>query len=272
MLYLVATPIGNLKDITLRALEILKECDYILCEDTRYTAILLKHFEIKKPLESFHKFNEKLKENKIILDLKNGLTVALVSDAGTPGISDPGAKLVQACIQEEIQVTSIPGPCAAVVALSCSGLASDRFQFFGFLPRKAGELKTVLQEILTYPSTTVCYESPHRLLKVLEAIHQLAPERRLVVARELTKKHEELNRGTALEQINHFQSNVLKGEIVLLISGKTDSKQEADWSQLSPEEHVSLLEKEYKLSRQEAIKMAAKIRGVPKREIYKINY
>lgn len=267
VLYLVATPIGNLQDITLRALETLKTCDYILCEDTRHTRQLLSHYEIQKPLKSFHKFNEALKEDTIIHDLKSGQQIALVSDAGTPGISDPGEKLVNRCISEGIDVQSIPGPCAAVVALSCSGFATSRFQFYGFLPRKAGELRHVLQEILVYSSTTICYESPQRLENVLELLQELAPERKIAVCRELTKKFEELKRGTAQELLAYWQDRQVKGEIVLLIEGKPHLPDEK-WQELSPEEHVRFLEETYRLSRHDAIKMAAEVRGVPKREIY----
>lgn len=267
LLYLVATPIGNLADITFRAIEILKQCDYLLCEDTRHTKLLLSHYSIDKPLKSFHKFNEKLKENQIIHDLKTGLSVALVSDAGTPGISDPGEKLVQRCVEEDISVTAIPGPCAAIIGLVCSGFDTNRFQFYGFLPKKTGELRHQLQEILTYPATTICYESPHRLLDVLKCLAELSPERKIVVARELTKKFEEIKRGTAEELLSYWQEKTVKGEIVLIISGE-EKKQNLEWENLSAEEHVAYLEKTYKLSHREAIKMAAEIRGVPKRDIY----
>lgn len=269
MLYLVATPIGNLSDISFRAIDTLKNADYILCEDTRHSRTLLSHYQIDKPLHSFHKFNEALKENTIINDLNEGKVIALVSDAGTPGISDPGAKLVQRCISEGINVIAIPGPCAAIVALSCSGFDTTRFQFFGFLPRKAGELKHSLQEILTYPGTTLCYESPHRIKQVLKCLEDLSPTRPLAVARELTKKFEEIQRGTAAELLAYWEDRELRGEIVLLISGQSE-KIQTEWEHLTPEEHVILLENTYKLTRHEAIKMAAEIRGVPKRSIYNV--
>lgn len=268
VLYLIATPIGNLSDITLRALDILKSCDYILCEDTRHTRLLLSHFDIQKPLKSFHKFNERLKEDAVIHDLREGKQIALVSDAGTPGIADPGAKLVQRCVEEQLPMTAIPGPCAAVMALSYSGMDTTRFQFYGFLPRKPGELRHVLQELLTYLGTTICYESPNRLLDVLTLLVELAPSRHIAVARELTKKFEEMVRGTAEELLSYWNTHPLKGEIVLLISGA--SEESNDWQKLTPEEHVLFLEKSYHLTRNEAIKLAAKIRGVPKRSIYNI--
>ena len=267
MLYVVATPIGNLSDLSLRAIETLKNCNYILCEDTRHSAILLHHYEIKKPLKSFHKFSEVSKQDEIIDDLKQGLSICLISDAGTPGISDPGEKLIQTCLKNEIKVIAIPGACAAITALCCSGLSTDRFQFLGFLPRKDGELKRTLQEILSYPGTTICYESPNRLVNVLEKIHQHASERQLVVARELTKKFEEIKRGTASHLINYWNHAVLKGEIVLMISAAPESVAQ-DWETLTPQEHVQFLQETYGVSRQEAILNTAKIRGVSKRDVY----
>lgn len=266
MLYLVATPIGNLSDITLRALETLRSCDYILCEDTRHSLILLKHYKIQKPLKSYHKFNESAQRNSIVEDLQAGKQIALISDAGTPGISDPGADLVRHCIELDLPITAIPGPCAAIQAIACSGLSTERFQFLGFLPKKKGELKQTLQSILSYPGTTICYESPQRLCDVLELIHQMAPSQELVVARELTKKFEEWRRGRAETLIQHWQSHPLKGEIVLLFAPAEEQIQ--DWSQWTPAEHVKWMEQAYSLSHQEAIKAVAELRGVPKRKIY----
>lgn len=267
MLYLIATPIGNLADITLRALDTLRSCDYILCEDTRHSHILLRHYNIQKPLKSYHKFNETFRAESILQDLESGKHICLISDAGTPGISDPGADLVKLCIERNIPMTAIPGPCAAIQALSCSGLPTDRFQFWGFLARKEGALKRELQSILTYPGTTICYESPHRLLNVLKLIQVLQPQRLLVAARELTKKFEEIVRGSATALIEHWQQTPLKGEIVLLIS-PTPAEQHPDWEEWTPEEHVQWIEKAYALSRKEAIKLAADLRGVPKRHLY----
>jgi len=219
MLFLIATPIGNLKDITFRALEALQACDYVLCEDTRRTRILLDHYSIKIPLKSFHLFNEAAKEKQVIQDLKTGMQIGLVSDAGTPGISDPGERLVARCRQEEISVVPIPGPCAAIAALSAAGLGTARFQFFGFLPRKKGKLTKVLEEILTYEGTTVCYESPFRLVQTLKTLATLDPERKCSVARELTKKFETFAHGSSRNLAEHFSKETPKGEIVLLISG-----------------------------------------------------
>lgn len=268
MLYLVATPIGNLQDITLRAIETLKNSDYVLCEDTRHSLTLLKYYGIEKPLKSFHKFSEFAKEDSVVEDLQRGKHIALISDAGTPGISDPGALLVKRCVQENIPITSIPGPCAAITALTASGLSTDLFQFFGFLPKKAKELKSTLSTILAYSGTTICYESPFRLLEVLKVLSQLSENRAIVICRELTKKFEEIKRGTAQELSDYFKANPLKGELVVLISGT--KRQEIDWENLSPEEHVEYLEKTYQLSRKEAIKMAADMRGTPKRTLYNL--
>ena len=267
MLFLVATPIGNLSDMSFRAIETLKTCDYILCEDTRHSGILLHHYEIQKPLKSYHKFNEASKAESILEDLKSGKQICLISDAGTPGISDPGADLVKLCIEQCIQVTAIPGPCAAIQALSCSGLPTERFQFWGFLARKDNDLKQELHGILSYPGTTVCYESPHRLLNVLELIQAIEPQRLLVVGRELTKKFEELVRGTASMLLERWEKGPVKGEIVLLISPASSDNQQ-DWSAWTPEEHVQWIQETYALGWKEAIKLAADLRGVPKRQIY----
>lgn len=217
MLYLVATPIGNLGDITFRAIEVLKSCDYILCEDTRHSLRLLQHYSIQKHLISYHMFNEASREQKIIDDIQAGKTVALITDAGTPGIADPGMRIVKRCREENLKVEAIPGPCAAILAISCSGMSTERFQFVGFLPRTSGRLQRELGEILTYPGTTICYESPHRLLKVLEMLKQIAPDRKISVARELTKKFEEVRTGIPSELLQEWKNRSVKGEIVLLI-------------------------------------------------------
>lgn len=267
MLYVVATPIGNLSDVTFRAIETLKNCDYILCEDTRHSGVFLHHYDIKKPLKSFHKFSEFSKQDEIIQHLKEGSIICLISDAGTPGISDPGQQLIQACVSQSIKVIAIPGACAAITALCASGLTTERFQFLGFLPKKPGELKRVLQEILTYPGTSICYESPHRLIDVLKTLSVLAPNRQLVVARELTKKFEERKKGTASELILYWSEAILKGELVLMIS-ESSNLNAGDWENLTPQEHVAFMETTYGISRQEAIVDVAKIRGVSKRDVY----
>lgn len=268
MLYLVATPIGNLSDITFRAIETLRSCDYVLCEDTRHSLHLLKHYDIRKPLKSYHKFNEAQQAQSILDDLRAGLHVCLISDAGTPGISDPGTALVQLCIDNELPVTAIPGPCAAIHALCCSGLSTHHFQFLGFLPRKEGELKDVLLTILAYPGTTICYESPYRLLDTLHLFHALQPQRELVIARELTKKFEEFVRGQPEQLLKRWQKEEPRGEITLLVAPATNTQ--PDWADWSPEEHVQWMQDAYSLSRKEAIKMVADLRQVPKREIYNL--
>jgi 16S rRNA (cytidine1402-2'-O)-methyltransferase len=266
MLYLVATPIGNLSDITYRAIETLKKCDYILCEDTRHSQILLKHYDVHKPLKSFHQFSEAAKEDIIIEDLRKGKEIALISDAGTPSISDPGSRIVKRCRKENLNVTAIPGASAAIVSLSCSGLDTDLFQFCGFLPRKSSQLKEILIDILNYKGTSICYESPRRLISVLKQLNQLAPNRKIVIARELTKQFEEFREGTSQQLLNYFK-NSIRGEIVLLISGK-DKAESLELNALSPQEYVKALEDSYLLSRNEAIKLAAKTYGLKKRDLY----
>lgn len=267
MLYLVATPIGNLGDMSFRAVETLKNCHYILCEDTRHSLLLLKHYQIQKPLKSYHKFNEASVEKRLLQDLEAGLAIALISDAGTPGIADPGSRLVKSCVTRNIPLLSIPGPCAAITAITASGLSTDRFQFVGFLPRKKNELNQLLKELLVYPGTSITYESPQRILGTLKQVSEILPEWPLVIARELTKKFEELLRGTAQELVERLQTAPIKGEIVLLFSQAPVVQQ---WTNLSPEQHVELLMMDQKLSKQKAIKEVAKLRGVPKRDVYNL--
>ena len=219
-LYLVPTPIGNLADITLRALEILKSVDAILAEDTRTSGILLKHYQISKPLRSFHIFNEHKALQSIIEKLKQGETLALVSDAGTPGISDPGFLLVRECLKNNLAIECLPGPTAFVPALVKSGFPTDRFVFEGFLPHKKGR-QTLLKKLAEEERTIILYESPHRLLKILEQVQIIfGNERRVSVSRELTKLHEETFTGMISEVITHFGAKEIKGEIVLVIEGK----------------------------------------------------
>ncbi len=265
MLIFIATPIGNLEDISGRALETLKASDLILCEDTRHSQILLQRYSIQKPLLSFHQFNEKEREARILADLREGKTISVLSDAGTPLISDPGLPLVQACIREGIPFTAIPGPCSPILALSLSGFETDRFQFVGFLPREKGPLKETLHTLLFYRGTSIAFESPERLLSTLSAIEALAPERELAVARELTKKFEECRRGTATELLAHFRECAPRGEIVLLIRAGSPPETEIDLVEM-----VELLKELHGLSTKEAIRAAAKLKGVPKSEVYRI--
>lgn len=218
MLYLIPTPIGNLEDITLRALRLLKECDLVLAEDTRTSGMLLKHLEISKPMASFHIHNEHQKLAGFIRQLKEGKTLCLISDAGTPAISDPGFLLVREAIREGIEVQCLPGPTAFVPALVCSGFPTDRFRYEGFLPQKKGR-QTRLKEILESSSTVVLYESPHRILKLLEELKSLgAADRQVSVSREISKHFEETLRGTAEELLQHFTSKAPKGEFVVCIA------------------------------------------------------
>lgn len=218
MLSIVPTPIGNLGDITLRALETLRACDLVAAEDTRHSGLLLKHFDISKPFVSFHEHNEASRTAELVPRLANGLHVAMITDAGMPGISDPGTRLIRACRAEGIPVTVLPGACAAITALIGSGLAGDAFTFGGFLPNKSGRREKTLRKALESRHPTVFYESPHRILKSLEAIKTLAPERTVCVARELTKQHEEYLEGTAEELLAHFTTRNPKGEICLVLA------------------------------------------------------
>ena len=223
-LYLVATPIGNLEDITYRAVRILNEADLILSEDTRKTSILLNKYGIRQKLSSFHKFNEHQSLGKVISSLKEGMTVALVSDAGTPGISDPGFLIVRECLRENIQIECLPGPTALIPALVLSGIPCDRFVFEGFLPVKKGR-KTRLDELKEESRTMILYESPHRLLKTLNELAAVfGPERNAVIARELTKIHEEIIRGSLGSLVEEACKRTMKGEIVIVIQGTSARK------------------------------------------------
>lgn len=219
MLYLVPTPIGNLSDITLRAIEVLKEVDFILAEDTRTSGVLLKHLEVSKPLHAFHKHNEHKVLEKVIERLRSGETAALISDAGTPGISDPGFLMVRECVRENIDITCLPGPTAFIPALVCSGLPCDRFVFEGFLPHKKGR-QTRLKALAEESRTMVFYESPHRLLKTLTQFAEyFGPDRPASVSREISKVYEETIRGTLTELITHFETKGVKGEFVIVLAG-----------------------------------------------------
>lgn len=226
-LYVVPTPIGNLEDITLRAINVLKEVDFILAEDTRTTSHLLHHLGIEKPMHSHHKFNEHATVGRVAESIAAGRDVALVSDAGTPGISDPGFLLVRKCVEEGIEVVTLPGATALIPAVVQSGFPCDRFCFEGFLPQKKGRMKR-LQELSTEPRTLVLYESPYRVVKCLEQIAEtFGKERRVAVVREITKKFEETVRGTVMEAIAHFKAHEPKGEFVIVVEGY-DPKRERE--------------------------------------------
>ncbi len=216
-LYLAATPIGNLEDITLRALRVLKECDVVAAEDTRRTGQLLHHFGIHKPLISYFRFNEAQREQQILDRLRRGEKVALVTDAGSPGISDPGERVVRAAREAGLRVEAVPGPCALVAALTASGLPTDEFHFVGFLPHKSGRRRKELHRLKEVPGTLVLYESPYRVGRLLEELVESMPDRQVVLARELTKKFEEFLQGTASELIEKTKQRGLKGEFVVVI-------------------------------------------------------
>lgn len=273
-LYLVPTPIGNLKDITLRALETLKEADFIAAEDTRQTLKLLNHFEIKKPLISYHKFNEQSKSDKIIDLLIEGKNVVLVSDAGTPGISDPGSVIVQRCIEQMIDFEVLPGATAITTALVYSGLDTTKFLFRGFLPRENKDRKIITDELLQSQETLIFYESPHRLIDTLTFLLDTFGDRRIAVCRELTKIYEEIYRDTLKQALLYFTQNKPRGEFVLVLEGKKledikEEKKEA-WINLSIEEHI-LKYVNSGINKKEAIKLVAKERELPKSEVYKFS-
>jgi 16S rRNA (cytidine1402-2'-O)-methyltransferase len=219
MFYVVATPIGNLDDITLRALEVLKSVDLVAAEDTRHSGLLMKHFGIKKPFISYHEHNEARRTAELVERLARGENIALITDAGTPGLSDPGLRLIRECIKQELPFTIVPGPSSILTALVGSGFATEKFSFRGFLPVKAGQRERELRAAAESGETIIFFESPYRLTKTLAACIEIMPDRQLCVARELTKKFEEFRRGTARELLARYQEQPPKGEIVLVISG-----------------------------------------------------
>ena len=219
MLYVIATPIGNLGDITLRAIEALKSADVVAAEDTRRSGMLLKHFGIKKPFISYHEHNEAARTIELVERLGRGENVALITDAGTPGLSDPGLRLIRECIKRELPFTIIPGPSSILMALLGSGFSTDKFCFRGFLPVKSGQRERELRAAAERDETAIFFESPYRLTKTLATCIDVMPDQQLCIARELTKKFEEFRRGVASELLEHYQSHLPKGEIVLVISG-----------------------------------------------------
>ncbi len=268
ILYVVATPIGNLEDITYRAINILKRVDIIAAEDTRHTLKLLNHYEISKYLISYHRHNEEIKSEELITKLKEGKDIALVSDAGTPGICDPGEVVIKKCIEEEIKVVPVPGACAFVNALICSGLNTDGFLFLGFLPLNKKNRKQKLDKICNSTETVIIYEAPHKLQSTLLDLKNVIGNRRVVLARELTKIHEEFLSGSIEEIIEG--SKQLKGEIIILIEGKEKSSIEDQidiLNNMSLDEHYSFYENEG-MEKKDIIKKIAKDRGVSKNEVY----
>ena len=267
ILYIVATPIGNLEDITLRALRVLKEVDVIAAEDTRQTLKLLNHFEISKPLISYHRHNEEFKSDILLEKLKNGENIALVSDAGTPGICDPGEEIIKKAVEENIKIIPIPGACAMINALIASGIDTKEFNFLGFLPLNKKLRKEKIEEIKNSNKTVIIYEAPHKMKNTLEDLKEILNNRKIVLAREITKIHEEFIRGNIEELIQKIDG--LKGEMILIIEGnkEKDNIENNELINMSLEEHYKYYENQG-LDKKEIIKRIAKDRKVSKNEIY----
>lgn len=267
ILYVVATPIGNLDDITLRAIKILQEVDLIAAEDTRHTLKLLNHLDISKPLISYHRHNEEIRTEELIKELKTGKNIGLVSDAGTPGICDPGEEIIKKCIEESIKVVPIPGACAMINALITSGISTKEFIFLGFLPLNKKSRKEKLEEIKNANKTIILYEAPHKLKNTLNDLSDILQSREVVLARELTKIHEEYIRGTVKELME--KTDNLKGEMILIIekNNKDNEEELNSLNNLTLEEHYNFYEKRG-LNKKEIIKKIAKDRNVSKNEIY----
>lgn len=265
ILYIVATPIGNLEDITLRAIRILEEVDLIAAEDTRHTLKLLNHLNISKPMISYHRHNEEIRVERLIKELKEGKNIAVVSDAGTPGICDPGEQIIKKCIDEKINIVSIPGACAMINALVVSGINTDEFTFLGFLPLNKKNRKYKLEEIKNSDKTIILYEAPHKLKNTLNDLKNILENRKIVIARELTKIHEEYIRGT-IEEILEIVDE-LKGEIIIVIEKNEIKIKENDLNNLTLEEHFAFY-KNQGYEKKEIIKRIAKDKNVNKNEIY----
>lgn len=271
-LYLCATPIGNLEDMTFRVIRILKEVDLIAAEDTRNSIKLLNHFEIRTPMTSYHEYNKIEKGRKLVEKLQEGKDVALITDAGTPGISDPGEELVRMCKEAGIAVTSLPGACACITALTLSGMSTRRFAFEAFLPQDKKERRRILDEVCTETRTMIFYEAPHRLVKTLRELENtLGSHRRITVCRELTKKYETVYSDSLGGAVRYYEEVPPKGECVLVLEGKSqeevEEEQKKGWMPLSVEEHLQIYLNQG-MDKKEAMKRTAKDRGVSKRDIY----
>lgn len=270
-LYLCATPIGNLDDMTFRVLDTLREVDVIAAEDTRNSIKLLNRFEIKTPMTSYHEYNKVEKAEKLVAMLQEGKNIALITDAGTPAISDPGEVLVQMCHKNGVPVTSLPGACACITALTLSGLSTRRFCFEAFLPADKNERRDILADLKEESRTIILYEAPHHLKATLAELHDTLGERKITLCRELTKKFETIMPTTLSEAISFYEENEPKGEYVLVLEGKSlEAKKEEkqkEWQQLSIEEHMAFYE-EQGIDRKEAMKKVAKDRGLSKRDVY----
>ena len=270
-LYLCATPIGNLEDMTFRVIRTLKEVDLIAAEDTRNSIKLLNHFEIQTPMTSYHEYNKYEKGRKLVEKLLEGQNIALITDARTPGISDPGEELVKMCYESGIPVTSLPGAAACITALTISGLSTRRFAFEAFLPSDKKEREQILKEMETETRTMIVYEAPHRLVKTLKLFLERLGNRKITVCRELTKRHETALAVTLEEAVAHYEANPPKGECVLVIEGK--SREEAreeerkQWEEMTIEDHMEVYTKQG-MDKKSAMKAVAKDRGVSKRDIY----
>lgn len=271
MLYICATPIGNLLDITERVIETLNEVDLIAAEDTRNSIKLLNHFNIKTPMTSYHEFNKYDKADELIIKLREGKDIALISDAGTPAISDPGEVLVKKCHEEGIPVTSLPGACACITALTLSGISTRRFAFEAFLPSDKKERRIILNELVNETRTIIIYEAPHHLLDTLKQLLDVLGDRNITLCKELTKRFESINRTTLASSVEFYTENIPKGEFVLVIEGKSREdiikEKQASFENMTIEEHLnSYIDKG--IDKKEAMKLVAKDRGVSKRDIY----
>lgn len=270
-LYLCATPIGNLEDITYRVLRTLREVDLIAAEDTRNSIKLLNHFEIKTPMTSYHEYNKIEKAYQLVDKLREGKNIALITDAGTPGISDPGEELVRICREEGIEVTSLPGPAACITALTMSGLPTRRFAFEAFLPHEKKERAAVLEQLRDETRTMIFYEAPHHLEKTLEELYETLGNREMAICRELTKRYEEVMPTSMEEALAYYKENEPRGEYVLVVQGKSfeelQKEKQQSWESLSLTEHMAVYE-EQGIDRKEAMKLVAKDRGISKREVY----
>lgn len=269
-LYLVATPIGNLEDITLRAVRVLHDVDLIACEDTRQTQKLLQHYHISTPTISYHEHNELTRAAELVLDLEKGITVALVTDAGMPGISDPGFRLISLAIRHHIPVVPVPGAAAFLAALVASGLPTDSFRFSGFLPAKSGQRRKLLESVRESPRTQIFYEAPHRIVECVEdVVETLGPDRHVVIAREVTKLHEEFIRGRATEVLERLKSHPIKGELTLLIGKAEGENHEPAASKKSVGERVHEIMSEEQVDEKAALKKVAREMGISKSEAYR---
>ena len=271
ILYLCATPIGNLEDMTYRCVRILKEVDLIAAEDTRNSIKLLNHFEIDTPMTSYHEFNKIKKAHTLLAALKDGKNIAVITDAGTPGISDPGEELVAMCYEEDIEVNAVPGAAACITAVTSSGQACRRFSFEAFLPKDKKERARVLAEMQQETRTMIVYEAPHHLRATLQELYQALGDRSITLCRELTKRYEEKKKMTLAQAVDYYRENDPRGEYVLVIAGKSKEEvmqeEQSRWEDLSIEEHMQIyLDQDY--SKKDAMKAVAKDRGVSKRDIY----